>query len=351
MRKLILGVTESGMPRKIAVKRAVDLALKMLDAHTDRKGLCFYRIAIGKKALEQGVCTVSNGENEGASGNRPARGIHADDPAASTDERGNGGMEMKLRSKLGKTAADTIHNRSENIRADMGLRAPKDLLGRTEINEGAKNTVDGRVGDTGHELTVRKGPCPARTELNIRFGIKDARGAKGGMDRHALLNGRTALNDDRRIARLGQAQGTKKSRRTRPDDHGTVGQRLLRGKIRLGIRAKQGKAGALKALRGSFGKRAADRDRSNEMNVTSAACIHRFSIESEDGIRRQSAEMPQLLPDRIKGIRIRGVKRKPQIVHDIYRHAFRSCADPSSTEKQTLCPSRVSGVSPFRYSR
>lgn len=105
-----------------------------------------------------------------------------------------------LTAELGKPLGSILDNAAQNICSDMRLGARQYVLRRAERMQHFQNSAAPRVAYARGQLSIRKGSCAARTELNIRSGIKLAGTVKMLDRRHTLPDRTAALYNKRGIA-------------------------------------------------------------------------------------------------------------------------------------------------------
>ena len=177
-RQLVIRRAQRGMARKIAVLRAVDERLRVLDARAD--GECLLRHdEMGFVQHGKGVArAVADGQHKRLRGQLVLTlRILPDDGAqfaATANKPGHACAEVNLAAELEDAPAHGAHHARQPVRADVGLGVDEDVTRRAEAHERAQHMRDARVLRARVQLAVGERARAAFAELHVRFGLEGA---------------------------------------------------------------------------------------------------------------------------------------------------------------------------------
>ena len=219
---------------------AVHVRLQVLDAHAHRKRLalerdaelaqklehapggvtaCEHEPAARKALLDEKAALLASLELDGAHARRRGapRDLDAREPRA----------EAHLAAEVGDARADVVHDARQDVRADVGLGVPRDVLGRAGLDERVEHEAVQRALRAGGELAVRERAGSSRAELDVALDVELARLVEARHGLAAVMGVVSALDEQRLEAGVGERQCAEESRAARAHDDGTACGRMV----------------------------------------------------------------------------------------------------------------------------
>ena len=214
------------MSGKAAVLRPVNQLLRMLDAHTDGKGLrhnayapaCQHSVGIARAVTAgqyHGSCRQSFTAVKDYALHRIIFDIQINHMRIVTHAA----------AQLRNAAAESLYHRTQLIRAYVRFMLVQNIFRRACIHKELQDFGHHRIVYTRSQLAVRKGACTALAKLYVGRGVKFSRLPKALYILHTLRYRLAALQKQRLIAMLRQLQRCQKARRTGTNNHRRCAQR------------------------------------------------------------------------------------------------------------------------------
>ena len=130
------------------------------------------------------------------------------------------------------------------------------------------------------KLSVRKRPCSACTELNVRFCVENSFTIKQVNRLFSLFNGTASFKHGWLIAKLGEQQCRKKSRRSCTYHDGRCAHNLVTDYRYGALNIYFGKTYCVQLFSYLFRNRCADRYGINDFDIVLFSCVNAFFINS-----------------------------------------------------------------------
>jgi hypothetical protein len=236
MREAVRRCTEIRVAGAFAEARAIDPALRVLDPHADREGFSLQMHAAPVEHLEGGAGAVADREHD-MIGLEEAAVVQVQ--AAQFLAPVGQAFELEIVDARFPAifAAECLDRRphaldhgDEAEGADMRVRLPQDVVGRTGFHELLQHLAaeKARILDPAIELAVGEGARAALAELDVRIRIELAPAPKAPSVLRALAHHLAAVEDDRPEAHLREDQPREQPARPGADHHGPEAAIVLR---------------------------------------------------------------------------------------------------------------------------
>ena len=224
--KSVIRCAQQMMSGKAAVLRPVNQLLRMLDAHTDGKGLRHNAYAPASQHSVGIARAVTAGQNHGSCRQSFAAVKDYTLHRIIFDiQINNMRIIAHAAAQLRNAAAEPLHHRTQLIRAYVRLVLVQNIFRRACIYKKLQDFSHHRIIHSCSQLAVREGACTTLAELYVGRGVKFSRLPKMLHILHALRHRLAALQKQRLVAMLRQLQCCQQSRRTGTDNHRRCAQR------------------------------------------------------------------------------------------------------------------------------
>ena len=205
--KRVIRCAQQMMSGKAAVLRPVNQLLRMLDAHTDSKGLRHNAYAPASQHSVGIARAVTAGQHHGSC-RQPFAAVKDYTLHSIIFDIQINHMRIiaHAAAQLRNAAAEPLYHRTQLIRAYVRFMLVQNIFRRACIYKKLQDFGHHRIIHTRSQLAVREGACTALAELYVGRGVKFSRLPKMLHILHALCHRLAALQKQRLVAMLRQLQ-------------------------------------------------------------------------------------------------------------------------------------------------
>ena len=206
--------------------------MQVLYPHAHGKGLGLHMNAAGKQLFVSVAGAVTDGEHGGGAIERAALFSFEFERRQLARARRNvahARIKIKLAAERDYLVSQRRHDRGQNVCADMRLALRGERFAAAVTGKFGDDRRRQRTAYARAQLSVRKSPRAALSELHVAFFFELSAVEKGVHLFHALFDLSSALDDEGTRAEISERERAEKPRGTAPHHgHANAGERLLR---------------------------------------------------------------------------------------------------------------------------